>query len=357
LKAAGRAYVLTTMSTTFTPSAAKARRALLRAGCVEAVIALPSKMLQHTAIPTALWVLQAADFSARDSVMMVDASSADPSAELARWAHTPPAQSASPGPERVTSAVVDIEDLISDDDATLNPQRWAETYSDTNEIAGRHHRASGEFAAALALLEDLSLQPAQSEFPQSHVVAVRQLEAQGVLRVLTKGRASAAAIDDEAPTDPRVVTTRMVRDGLPPLPQDAVSEAGADATSSGDVLVTTMRTIRAVVDTSGGRILRPGVIRIWLDPSQFDPQYVAACLCAGWNQRFQHGTVITHASIKDLQIPLIPLSAQRQVADDVQRLHRIDENARRVSAASGELAATLLDAVRFNIDLQSNTTR
>jgi hypothetical protein len=353
LREGGRGYVLTTMTTTFTPAAAKTRRALLRAGCVEAIIALPPKTLQHTAIPTALWVLRPAESPPPKTVMVVDASSAEPSADLASWTHTPMSVNTSSAPDRVAFKSVALNELMSDDDADLNPKRWVEMHFDVIDIARRHRDAHADLSAALALVQHFHLGPVQPKLPPSHVATVRQLEAQDALRVLSRGPAKTEKDGDE--TDPRVVTTQMVRDGLPPLPPDISVNPDKYTTSPGDILATTMRTIRTVVDVSGGRTLRPGVIRIWCDPAQFDPAYVAECLAAQWNQRFEHGSSIPHASIRDLEIPLIPLAAQRAIAEEVQLLKTVDQNARRVSAASEKLAAAFLDAVRFNVELHHNT--
>jgi hypothetical protein len=356
LTAEGRGYVLTSTASTASATVATARRSLLRAGCNEAVVALPPKMLQHTAIQTAVWVLRSPQPSrSSGSVLMVDASTSEPRGDLPieDWVTYSDGEGMELGMERVSRASVAINDLISDDVASLDPRRWVETYSDPIEIAERYRQAHTTFDRAAELLRASRLEPVDRVWPPSHVVTVRQLDTQGALRILTKGRVIAAkdSREDEQ-TDPRVVTTRMVRDGLPPLPlNSAPADRDAETTAPGDVLVTTMRTIRAVVDETGGRVLRPGVIRVWVDPTQFDPRYIAACFSASWNQRFEHGSFIPHASIKYLEIPLIPLPAQREVADDVQRLWELSDSVARLSDASREIADVLLASIRFNIEL------
>jgi hypothetical protein len=72
---------------------------------------------------------------------MVDASSAEPSAGVGYWTGIRDDQAESPQPEHVASAAVPIEDLMSEDDANLNPKRWVEANVDHAEIADRHNDA------------------------------------------------------------------------------------------------------------------------------------------------------------------------------------------------------------------------
>ena len=145
----------------------------------------------------------------------------------------------------------------------------------------------------------------------------------------------------------------MVRDGLVPLPadEDLSSRRGENLTEPGDVLATTMRTLHAVVDETGGRSVGPGVIRLRVDRSQFNPGYIAACVTAGWNQRYEAGFYTTHANIRDLEIPVIPLADQERVVRNVEQARSVADAAKLASLAATELAETLLESVRFNVDL------
>ncbi|MBO0866730.1 MAG: hypothetical protein J2P16_16850, partial [Mycobacterium sp.] len=111
------------------------------------------------------------------------------------------------------------------------------------------------------------------------------------------------------------------------------------------------RTIRAVVDEIGGRALGPGVIRVRVDQGQFEPHYFAECLAASWNQQVETGSAISHGSLRDVDIPLIPLDEQVQLMNDVNRARQVSAAAKRVSSASEALATVRLEAIRFNVEL------
>lgn len=70
----GRAFVVTSAGVLFRVGAEEEfRRKLLKAGCVEAVVALPANLYVTSVVPVYLWVLSAPD-SSRGSVAVVDAS-------------------------------------------------------------------------------------------------------------------------------------------------------------------------------------------------------------------------------------------------------------------------------------------
>lgn len=366
----GRGFVITGLGSTMATSLAAIRRPLVRARCIEAVLVLPPKLLLHTAIPTALWVLRSPYApSQADHVTFINASRLDPSENLPiqAWLSQPETYA----DKRLLWARIPVEDVLADDHLSLNPLRWTQTTVDAGQIVQRYHRSASELDAAIELLnqeKDLAIGGIP---PASHTVSVRTLEQQGALKILqTRSKGRRALDTDDADENPWVVTTRMIRDGLPELPtsppmrepdhsftsdDDLFSVIDESYTEPGDVLVTTMRTIQAVVDETGGRTLRPGIIRVRVDQDQFEPHYLAECLAGSWNQRFETGAHIPHANIRELEIPLLPIDEQIRLASDVNQARRVAAAGRRIASASEELASAQLEAIRFDVRLARDT--
>jgi hypothetical protein len=295
-------------------------------------------------------------------VTFIDASQLDPSENL-------PLQSWLSQPEmyaddRLSWARIPVEDVLADDQLSLDPRHWTQTTVDVEQIVERYHRAASELAGAIKFLtQDANLSIGRTP-SAPHTVSVRTLEQQGALKIVqTRSKGRQDADSDDAAENPWVVTTRMIRDGLPKLPTsrpmnetlgDALRQIDDGYTKPGDVLVTTMRTIRAIVDETGGRTLRPGIIRVRVDRHQFEPHYFAECLAGSWNQRFETGSYIPHASFRDLEIPLVPIDQQIRLVDDVNQARSMAAAGRRIASASDELAAAQLDAIRFDIRLSED---
>ena len=129
LRPGGRAYVITSRGPLFRGGPEKSIRAeLLRAGCLEAVVGLPPRMLQHTSIPLALWVLRSPVADGAPGVLIVDgASSEAPEEEITRWLHLVDGEESENAPP---FAKVPISHLLAED-AILQPERWT-TVEDVN---------------------------------------------------------------------------------------------------------------------------------------------------------------------------------------------------------------------------------
>ena len=122
-----------------------------------------------------------------------------------------------------------------------------------------------------------------------------------------------------------------------------------------DVLVLTQTDIGALVDEDGGHYLSPVVDRIRvLKPDVVDPHYLAAMLSGSWNRRFLVGTTIQRAKLTDLEIPLVPMDDQKRLIAALAEVERLRDAAETITAASENLSSSLLDAVRFNIELDAS---
>jgi hypothetical protein len=359
----GRGFVVTGLGSTSSNTSAQIRRSLVRARCIEAVVALPPKLLLHTAIPTALWILRSAEApTLANHVTFFDMSHMDPSEDLPiqGWLSQPDEYAG-----ELAAARTAIEDVLADDEANLNPRHWIQANVDVGEVIDRYQRAAAELDTAIEFVQhDHKLYPI-SPTTAPHTVSVRMLEKRGVIQIM-QGRSRTRRDDDseDAVDSPWIVTTRMIREGLPELPEGGPPAVGVasdspfdiptvdyNVTEHGDVLVTTMRTIRAVVDETGGRTLRPGISRIRVDQDQLEPHYVAECLAGSWNQRIETGTYIPHANIRDLEIPLLSVQEQIKVVNYLNQVRGLAAVGGALVSASNQLAQAQLDAIRFDVGL------
>lgn len=357
----GRGFVITGLSSTFASSSTLIRRSLLQFGCVEAVLLLPPKLLLHTAIPTALWVLRQPNTPVpADQLTFIDASQLDPSEDFQLQTWLPqPEMSAD---RRLSWARIPVEDVLADDQVSLDPRHWTRLIVDSDQIERRYRRAASELARAIESLEQSANLIIRNPAHAARTVTLGTLEKQDALRIVhtrSKGRRDSDAGD--LSEKPWVVTTRRIREGLPELPTGrpvhapltvfALDDVDDTYTEPGDVLVTTVRGIRAIVDETGGRTLSPGIIRVRVDQHQFEPHYVAECLAGSWNQRFETGGYIPLGSIRDLEIPLLPIDEQNYLLDSLNQARTLAAAGRHIAFASDELATAQLDAVRFEVRL------
>jgi hypothetical protein len=353
------------MAPTYSTNVIRMRRSLVEQHCIEAVVALPSKLLLHTAIPTTLWVLRSPNSLNPARIRFIDASAFDPSESfpIQTWLFEP-------GPyddRRLSWAEIPGAEVLADDRVSLNPRQWTTPVVDTEQIVERYRLAASRLYQALALVEQNADIIPSNYLRAARTVSVRTLEEQEALQIIpSRSRGRRTEPDGEDTESPWLVTSRQVSDRFSDLPQfdGAFSVIRADGelpsntagfdgpkTEPGDVLIANTRTVRAVVDERGGRRLGAGIIQLRVDQRQFDPHYVAECLAGSWNQRFETGSPTPHANVRDLEIPLLPIDDQRRLVDAVSQARRLGAAGRRVAAASDELVTAQLDAVRFDVRL------
>lgn len=352
LKPGGCAYVVTSVSSLFARHRSAAIRAeLLRSGWIEAVVLLPPKMLPHTGIQLALWVLRQADHpSGTVPVLLIDASDAvTPETLAASWLTLGEGCAVDEAPP---CALVQTMDLLADD-AQLDPRRWVQTPgSDPEDVAARFRNSQEALGAALAALLGHAVVPV-THGPNAtpRVLTVKELIELGAASI-QNGRAKLDDLDNE--DGALLVKPSDVRDGLPFVAEAAAVERIApmdepdDRTRAGDVLVTTLNTVRAAVDELGGRILGNGVQRLRVDQKQCSPSFVAYCLSGSWNERFNKGATIQRVDLRDLEIPLLPLPEQERLVHALREVEQIAQEAVTVAEAAAATAAAILDAVRYN---------
>ncbi|MET3860471.1 hypothetical protein ABIE38_001393 [Dietzia sp. 2505] len=346
----GRAFVITSQGQLFSGGAAERIRAeLLRQGCVETVVGLPGRMLPHTAIPLALWVLRRPNDEHSD-VLLIDASK-DEAAEkhVARWLSDASALATVP------HVRVSVNDLVNDE-SKLNPQRWLATDEPSaDEVHADFASATTAIREAIQTLGGASGRIAFTTNAPSRTLTVGELIREGVLQ-RGRSRASRNASDElkAAMVGARAITSKTLPD---PLAADLI-EDGMELTRPSDILVLAQTGIRALVDDDGGHLLSPVVeqIRV-LKPEVVDPHYLAAVISGTWNTRFLVGTTIQRAKLTDLEIPLVPMDDQQRLVAALTEVEHLRHTAQTIAEAGEALSASLLDAVRLNITLDAALKR
>lgn len=358
----GYAYVLTTQGPLYRGGAdRRVRTDLLRAGRVEAVVALPQRMLSHTSIPLALWVLRG-EAVQNDEVFLIDATDTrDPEAGVSVWLAEADQRSSDQLPR---TARVLVNDLLLGD-ADLSPARWvARKNIDPGKIRTRFALADLAVAGVRQGLADMPPIPdlAGTTFSQPRMASIGELVDLEVAAVVRNGYS-----EDDFGDAPFVIVRRddIVAQELQPvfLDGDEVQEQWAeDRTEPGDVLFTVLspkagRTAKprllSMVDEDGDHLLSREVLGLRVDPSVCDPRYVAECLTGSWND---HLLQAGRFEPKSLQIPLIPLDEQRQIGDLIDIAREYRQLAAGLHQAMDDYVPAVLEVVAHHVPIPSSSS-
>lgn len=353
LKGSAQAFILTGMDALSRGGVEEGVRAnLVRSGAVKAVFALPPNLLQYSSKALALWVLIApSEDDANRSVALLDSSSPDlgdrASSKLVDWLlERVPYWVTDPDGvdplDGVQTALVHFGELL-EEGMDLTPARWT-ARPDYSDLLFKLEEEGYFFSSDLREFQWVT--PDFSDFPAArHVVTVREMTEFPDSREakLWTGRRSSNDELADVTVNPRDISNGVLRAGRP----GARAESGF-WTEPGDIIFTTMSTVRALVDTEGGHRIGSGVYALRLDrTSRFDPRFVALCLAARWNERHQKGSTVKHTKPRDLEIPLLPLDAQLRWIDAFQSLEKVKSDALEIADRVDELEITAQNALRF----------
>jgi len=348
----GRGFVITPVATLSRSGTDRGIRAeLLRHGCVEALIALPPRMLPHVGANLVVWVLRPAQDNDRLDVHFIDATDVeDAETRIGTW-YTDIAGNHALD---VAHKVVDVRDLLATD-ADLTVQRWVDVPDrDATEVATAYEDSWHELYKVVEHIKGSSGSLRHfAGTTDARIFTVGDLIDQGVLK-LRLGRVLSK--DVPAELEHRVVTHKHIRGGAIEnvLEEDDVVPAKyrGQLTSEGEVLVTTQRRIHAVEDGGGGHLAVSGVHRLQVvDHNQISAAYLALVLGGPWNNRFQTGTTVPRADIRLLEVPLVSSAEQLNVrlADEAAML--LMKSGTEILEHAAALRASMLDALRYNVPL------
>ncbi|MFE1646210.1 N-6 DNA methylase [Microbacterium sp. P01] len=349
----GAGYVLTSPGMLFRGgSEAEIRRNLLLSGCVRAVVALPGRLLPQTSIALALWVLTEPSSTSRADVLLIDASSIEgPEHEIARWLTERESLT------EVPHALVPIDELAAGN-ADLSPARWvlADAIDDA-QIVDAFEQAKTQLQHAVSALPATlggMLPPNFAGGPTT--LTVTKLVEAGAVEV---SAVRPQRVEDDPEFEDRRVSTSDVRSGrLPSVANLSPADTSGLLTQPGDVLLTTVHGIRAVVDEAGGHFpVGHGIFRIRvIDRTSLDPYYLADVLAGEWNLRFAVGTAIQRVPVREIEIPVPPLEDQRAIHATLNSAREAKQLATQASEAADSLATAILNAVRHGASLTTTPT-
>lgn len=338
----GRAFVVTSEGPLYRPMPAEAsiRRALVAAGCVEAIISLPGNLYVGTSIPTAVWVLSAPD-PTRDSVAMVS-TSADP----AEYVSTDDAPSwmrdvvNTFSHNRTTTRIVRSVDILGTDTVPLLPEEWLErNVPNPNAIAESYRAKQGLLTEsrtrvddALRVIDDFDA----CGFDCSEAVTVPLSDIATIRR-----NGVAASRKHESPSGGIEVTATDVRNHT--FRTGTTSDGDAAVTRPGDVLFTAVGTISAMADVEGRHFVSANVHVARLKNDRWNPEYVALMIESEWNARSMKG-VVKRMRPTDVEIPMLPLEQQNRL---VAYAHAVESLQRQTELCRDQLD-TLASAARYN---------
>lgn len=343
LTADGVAYVVTSGGPLFRGGRdGEIRRGLVGDGCVHAIYQLPAKLLQHTSIPVAVWVLGRPGTS--DTIRFVNAETLG----VTRAGRTilPTFSGRREFEEANPVADVAIVDVLAGD-ANLVPERWIGLDTpDPAAVVGEYDDAVARILEAGRALGGPSVRQFRAS-DSARVLTVRELESHGVLEVRT-GR-SGAQRSQEA--DPRRVNGRDIGRGRLGQVNDVSDlSAAADETRCGDVLVATHGQLAATIDEFGGHTLGAGVVGLRVVSDQLRSDYLATVVDGKWNKRFFTGSTIQRVAVRDLEVPLLTLEDQEAFARATEDLIKVHSLAGRLQAAAAEALESLAEVARFGVD-------
>ncbi|WP_214105073.1 N-6 DNA methylase [Acrocarpospora catenulata] len=332
------------------------RAAMLRAGSLRAVIALPPGAAPPFGVGLHLWVLRPpAQRTTVPSVLLVDAADCRTTptvrVQTVDWeAVRDQTLSAMRGRAPQNSIEIPVMDLLGEE-TDLTPARHVP--ADVSVSIVNLRRTWRQFDSSLQAAHDLgrSLRDLDiaREAADALPASVADLEQAGALQ-LTPGQAIPEGClrrgerpDDGVP----VLTLADVREGQPPqlwMTAEDVEQLEQDkaitVTSSNDVVVVVPSAeFSAWVDVEAPTVLGPHIHRLRPDTERLDPWFLAACLRAHSNAR-QAGTHATTASRIDarrLLVPRLAIDEQRRYGDIHRRLVGFEH----VIADLGDVGVTL----------------
>ena len=331
----GIAYVATPGGTLFHSREKEIRRKLIADGCIQAIYQLPPRLLQHTSIAVAVWVLGKPGTS--QSIRFVNADTAEVTEGRAGFESSQ------------KSADVSIDDVLAGD-ANLVPERWIGMDTpDPAEVASSYTAALTRVDSSIRSVASVEVQKFDATGP-ARIMTVGELADQGTLQIqMGRPRANRG----EHKNDGRRVSIRDIATGRIATMETSGDLVDSRLTAAGDVLIATLGQLSTAVDESGGHLLGTGVAALRILDEQLRPDYVAAVLRGWWNSRFFTGQTVQRLSVRDLEIPILTLSDQVAFAKAAADLKEMQREAAQLHDAASEALGSLTAIARYGLDDQS----
>ncbi|MFG2314322.1 HsdM family class I SAM-dependent methyltransferase [Streptomyces tendae] len=332
------------------PPAAASRRSgrrvradLLRRGALRAVIALPAGAAPPYNLPLHLWVLRRPERApAQPGLLLADTGQfagegrggpdwrSVREAVLDAWSDFDRTGrlDGRPGPARCLPVIE-----LLDDDVDLAPARHLPPPGATGDT-GRLTEVRERLDDTLRLTAELTPEPpsAKSAAPRRPLTTVGELARGGALTLRTGTNGGHARVP--LLTDHDVLTGTGPSGTLPEADEEPV------LTEPGDVVVPVLgggSVARVIDDATAGAALGRNLVLLRPDPTALDPWFLAGFLRGTANHRraSSHASTATRLDVRRLQLPRLPLDAQRGYGDRFRALDDF-ERALRLAGRLGE---------------------
>ncbi len=367
LKPAGVAVILLPPAVASRRAGRRIRGALLRAGAIQGVIALPPGTAAPYSVSLHLWVLQApvpttttttTAATTRREVLMVDAAASAPRpgggpqgidwpelhehvvtavrSYIARSESKVNGRSRSAAGLPAGCVAVPVMDLL-DEQVDLTPARYVPGAGVSGGVQLRDSWLEFEdLLRNLSELADLlSRFDLASEGGTAVTTTVGDLDRAQALTIHAGRDTPAGLTRLEVPSGgavPMLTVPDLLRGGKPRswLPTDQVSRATGALTiaEANDVVVVGVeRAYRAWVQADGPIVLGPQLYVLRADPALLDPWFITGCLRAPANARqaSTHTSSSSRIDVRKLQVLQLLLAEQRRYAQAFQQLAVMEE--------------------------------
>jgi hypothetical protein len=374
LAADGRGYVLLPAGTLSRSGRdAEIRAEMLRQGAVEAVITLPPRAAEHTAVSLSLWIVRRPNEEGeRAKVLLVDATSAsakpgEPLDEMLieRIAEAVEAWRTSAEvreQDRDFAVAVRVVKLLGPH-ANLRPARWVnrESALDVRQRRADFSKAVGEVGAASwrLMTTDIGTSKLRGDPTALVWIPVRDLIADGRAEII---RGVRLRPEDDRPDGARALRAHDLQLGGPRSAAYVDPEALAHSprlTCPGDIVVAFVDDhLRTIVDRDGGCVLGLPVQALRLNEEWLDPAVAAAFLASPRNQRLLAATAPRRAQLdmRELQLPAIPASEAAELREVLSRIHASELLGHTILTASRDARDAVLDLSGYMADADGPAT-
>lgn len=343
LDSEGRAYILTNLSVCSHRQLAEFRQNLVVRGAVEAIIQLPRKLLSYTSLATALWVLRAPDARrSAEPVLLADASDAqNPEDHIAEWL-----QAMREGREAsVPIGATTLAEMITADSSLL-PSVILHRAQDTGKVLADYEKSWSQLIETVSTVsETLAAMTGSAEELPTSSASLPLTELKSVARITLRYRKG----NEEPPADSIKAKLIPFREGK--STEEVYIEPGTEIARPGDVLIPNHAGVPARVFKSepGTWVAPSGMFLLRVTGDHFDPQYLAACVNAPFNE-VNDGGMIPRRKLSQIQVPLLNQQEQLKVIAVTDQLQHLAGEAKKLHKQAVEASGAVLNFVRFAAD-------
>ncbi|MBF6060456.1 N-6 DNA methylase [Nocardia terpenica] len=369
----GLAVLLLPPSVSVRSSGRRIRAALLRAGAIRAVIALPSGIATPRHIGLHLWVLRRPEPSEppADEVFFADTSrvaderttwAATVDTIAAAWSSFDHGEQATTIPD-IAAAVRVME--ILDEDVDLNPSRYVRAAVDASNIAAAVARARSELETSIEVLDGAAVALPEWTAGEAswRTATIADLVAGGAMRVVAVRSAPEGEHASELEGRP-LLSSRDIALGSPPgAVVGAQTRSVSEPIAVGDVLVLRVRSnaqgnarARVAGPEDEGAAAGEGIAVLRPDATRMDPWFLAGFAGSDDNAHSTLGTTM-RIDPSRIRIPLLPLPQQQRFALAFRQLYDLQMAALRAATAAATTAGLISSGLTAGALEPPNTSR